>query len=172
MAVTFDTLKPDARIFLELNNNPHWWNRFKEDSSLYIEVRKDNQVNVYFEGGSIARIHYCSKHKKLQVFTHHKYLGLPAPSKSSLYIECSDFIDSCLNDVFIAEGKWSHEEVTALQVDCKNRLLQNAHDNGVLEKADKHGICHHGDGQADQFPVGKQRRLDVGSIHSRSPYTV
>ena len=52
MAVTFDTLKPDARIFLELNNNPHWWNRFKEDSSLYIEVRKDNQVNVYFEGGS------------------------------------------------------------------------------------------------------------------------
>lgn len=54
MAVTFDTLKPDARIFLELNNNPHWWNRFKEDSSLYIEVRKDNQVNVYFEGGSIA----------------------------------------------------------------------------------------------------------------------
>lgn len=99
MAVTFDTLKQDARIFVELNNNPHWWKRFKEDSSLYIEVRKDNQVNVYFEGGSIARIHYCSKHKKLQVFTHHKYLGLPAPSKSSLYIECSDFIDSCLNDV-------------------------------------------------------------------------
>jgi len=99
MAVTFDTLKHNARIFIELNNNPHWWKRFKEDSSLYIEVRKDNQVNVYFEGGSIARIHYCSKHKKLQVFTHHKYLGLPAPSKSSLYIECSDFIDSCLNDV-------------------------------------------------------------------------
>ena len=48
MPVTFDTLKPDARIFLELNNNPHWWIRFKEDSSLYIEVRKDNQVNVYF----------------------------------------------------------------------------------------------------------------------------
>ena len=99
MPVTFETLKTEARIFHELNNNPHWWKQFKEDSSLYIEVRKDNQVNVYFEGGSIARIHYCSKHKKLQVFTHHKYLGLPAPSKSSLYIECSDFIDSCLDDV-------------------------------------------------------------------------
>ena len=52
MAVTFDTLKPDAIIFHELNNNPHWWKQFKEDTSLYIEVRKDNQVNVYFEGGS------------------------------------------------------------------------------------------------------------------------
>ena len=99
MAVTFDTLKPDARIFLELNNNPHWWNRFKEDSSLYIEVRKDNQVNVYFEGGSIARIHYCSKHRKLQVFIHHKYLGIPKPADNNLYVEYSDKIGSCLNDV-------------------------------------------------------------------------
>ena len=58
---------------------------------------------------------------------------LPATEIFDVIINPSD------NDVFIAEGKWSHEEVTALQVDCKNRLLQNAHDNGVLEKADKHG---------------------------------
>lgn len=96
MAVTFDTLKPDARIFLELNNNPHWWKRFKEDASLYIEVRKDNQVNVYFEGGSIARIHY---YRKLQVFIHHKYLGIPKPADNNLYVEYSDKIGSCLNDV-------------------------------------------------------------------------
>ncbi|MBQ8274828.1 MAG: hypothetical protein IJZ11_09980 [Bacteroidaceae bacterium] len=99
MPVTFDTLKPDARIFLELNNNPHWWKQFKKDSSLYIEVRKDNQVNVYFEGGSIARIHYCSKHRKLQVFIHHKYLGIPKPADNNLYVEYSDKIGSCLNDV-------------------------------------------------------------------------
>ena len=119
MPVTFDTLKPDARIFLELNNNPNCWKLFKEDSSLYIEVRKDNQVNVYFEGGSIARIHYCSKHKKLQVFTHHKYLGLPAPSKSSLYIECSDFIDSCLGDVLDR---------------VKTHYSQKSDDNGTFPK--------------------------------------
>ena len=99
MPVTFDTLKPDARIFLELNNNPHWWKRFKDDSSLYIEVRKDNQVNVYFEGGSIARIHYCSKNRKLQVFIHHKYLGIPKPADKNLYVEYSDKIGSYLNDV-------------------------------------------------------------------------
>lgn len=99
MPVTFDTLKPEAKIFHELNNNPHWWKQFKEDSSLYIEVRKDNQVNVYFEGGSIARIHYCSKNRKLQVFIHHKYLGIPKPADNNLYVEYSDKISSCLNDV-------------------------------------------------------------------------
>ena len=94
MAITFDTLKADAKIFEELKESPSWWVHFKNDPSLYIEIRKDNQVNVYSEGGSIARIHYCSKHKKLQVFTHHKYLGLPATSKSNPYIECSDIIDN------------------------------------------------------------------------------
>lgn len=93
MAITFDILKPEAKIFQELKKNPSWWARFKNDSSLYIEIRKDNQVNVYFEGSSVARIHYCSKHKKLQVFTHHKYLNLPAPSKRNAYIECSGIID-------------------------------------------------------------------------------
>lgn len=93
MSITFNHLKSDSKIFEELKKNPSWWTRFKNDKSLYIEIRKDNQVNVYFEGGSIARIHYCSKHKKLQVFTHHKYLNLRAPSKSNAYIECSDIID-------------------------------------------------------------------------------
>lgn len=99
MAVTFDTLKTDAPIFLELGKEPGWWKRFKEDASLYIEIRKDNQVNVYFQGGSVARIHYCSKHEKLQVFTHHKYLGEAAPSRGGLYIECSARIEGCLEDV-------------------------------------------------------------------------
>ena len=99
MAITFDTLKSDAPIFLELGKEPGWWKRFKEDPSLYIEIRKDNQVNVYFQGGSVARIHYCSKDDKLQVFTHHKYLGEPAPSKGSLYKECSERIEACLEDV-------------------------------------------------------------------------
>lgn len=106
MAITFDTLKADAKIFAELKKNPSWWVRFKNDPSLYIEIRKDNQVNVYSEGGSIARIHYCSKHKKLQVFTHHKYLNRPALSKSNLYIECSEDIDKPIkkdSEIFVCD---------------------------------------------------------------------
>ena len=120
MAVTFDTLKPDARIFLELNNNPHWWKQFKEDSSLYIEVRKDNQVNVYFEGGSIARIHYCSKNRKLQVFIHHKYLGIPKPADNNLYVEYSDKITSTLNACY--EYAYANEDSFLHEFDKWNIL--------------------------------------------------
>ena len=90
MAITFDKLKTDAKIFVELSKDPEWWKRFKEDSLLYIEIRKDNQVNVYFEGGSVARIHYCSKHKKLQIFTHKEYLD---GKYDKTYPEISDCID-------------------------------------------------------------------------------
>lgn len=41
--------------------------------------------------------------------------------------------------MFVEEGKWSHEEVTALQVDCRNRMHQNALDRGILKKADEVG---------------------------------
>lgn len=100
MPVTFETLNPKAPIFRELRTNaPSWWERFKGDPTLYIEVRKDNQVNVYFEGGSIARIHYCSKKKELQVFTHHKYLGHLKPSKGSPYEECSSYISQIVDEV-------------------------------------------------------------------------
>ena len=90
MAITFDKLKTDAKIFVELSKNPEWWKRFKEDSLLYTEIRKDNQVNVYFEGGSVARIHYCSKHKKLQIFTHKEYLD---GNYDKTYPEISDSIE-------------------------------------------------------------------------------
>ena len=43
------------------------------------------------------------------------------------------------NDVFVEEGVWSHEEVTALQVDYKNKLKDNAIASGLLEKAEKTG---------------------------------
>ena len=55
MAITFDKLKTDAKIFVELSKNPEWWKRFKENSLLYIEIRKDNQVNVYFEGALLQQ---------------------------------------------------------------------------------------------------------------------
>lgn len=71
---------------------PTWWRRLVNDPSVYIDIRKDNNINVYFEGGSVANIHYCTKHKRLQVLTHHKYLDMP--SSQLAYVECSDVIDN------------------------------------------------------------------------------
>lgn len=58
---------------------------------------------------------------------------LPATEIFDVIINPSD------NDIFIEEGKWSHEEITALQVDCKNTLLNNANESGILENAHKFG---------------------------------
>lgn len=137
MAVTFNTLNPDAPIFKELSTNaPVWWRRFVNDPALYIEVRKDNQINVYFEGGSIARIHYCRKKKILQVFTHHKYLGHPNSPTSSSYEECSTYIGQIVEEVIervkieysqknteggsLAKEKWSEKYIQGNLV-VKNR---------------------------------------------------
>lgn len=139
MAVTFDNLNPNAPIFRELKSNaPSWWERFINDPALYIEIRKDNQVNVYFEGGSIARIHYCSKKRKLQVFTHHKYLGHTKSSNGTLYEECSEYIGQIIDEVLdrvkkeysqkhIANGitdkeKWSEKFIQGSLI-VKNRSI-------------------------------------------------
>lgn len=41
--------------------------------------------------------------------------------------------------MFVEEGKWSHEEVTAMQVNCRNQMHQNALNRGILKKADEVG---------------------------------
>ena len=40
---------------------------------------------------------------------------------------------------FVEEGKWSHEETTAMQVNCRNQMHQNALDRGIIKKANEVG---------------------------------
>jgi len=96
--VDFDTLNTSAKIFDELGSGRYpWWDTLKKDRQFYCEVRKDNQVNIYFEGGSIARLHYCSRHKALQAFTHRKYLGLGAGKP--LYVECASLLSAEVDNI-------------------------------------------------------------------------
>ena len=43
MSVVFMNLKKNAVIFTVLRKDHVWWEKFKTDDSLYIEVRKDIQ---------------------------------------------------------------------------------------------------------------------------------
>lgn len=119
--VTFNTLYKGNKIFQELRDlNPTWWQYCKNENSFYIEIRKNNQINVYFEGGSVIRIHYCSKHKKLQTFTHVKYLG---ESKGTKYIDCANDINNIIGKIVgniklkysqkkgIEKEKWSEKYI-------------------------------------------------------------
>ena len=93
--VTFDTLDVNAPIFSDepdAKNNVTWQQLkfyLQNDPHLYWEIRKDNQVNVYYEGGSLIRLHYCSKHKRFQAFIHEKYLG----NKGSKYVDLLNLIE-------------------------------------------------------------------------------
>lgn len=73
MKGTFLSLDPKAEIFEKLKSlNPKWWNLFKNDKELYIDIRKDNYINVYYLGASVAEIKF-----KIDFIakTHQKYLG-------------------------------------------------------------------------------------------------
>jgi len=89
---TFLTLNPKEPIFEELRKQPDWWTLFQNDSELYIEIRKDNYINVYYYGGSLAKIKY---ENGFIAETHQKYLGdnLPRRTKKGNDIYEYDLID-------------------------------------------------------------------------------
>jgi hypothetical protein len=73
MKGTFLSLNPKAEIFEKIRiQQPQWWTMLCEDHDLYIEIRKDNYINVYYFGGSVARIDYKNG---FVAETHQKYLG-------------------------------------------------------------------------------------------------
>ena len=56
----FTTLRNDHLLFQKLKNeNPSWWQFIKENikpEGFYVDVRKDNSLNVYYNGGSLLKI--------------------------------------------------------------------------------------------------------------------
>jgi hypothetical protein len=69
---------------LSSKDAPVWWSNIKKDSSLYIEIRKENYLNVYYRGGCVARIKY-TRGDKFEVVSHPKYLGLFDQSNPNWY---------------------------------------------------------------------------------------
>lgn len=60
-------------------------------------------------------------------------INLPTPEIFDVILNPSDY------EFFIREGNWSHEEVTAIQSTAKERLLNDALNAGILDKAESFG---------------------------------
>ena len=65
-----------------ISENPPWWKAIKEDEDLYIEIRKENYIDVYYNGGGIVQ-NLLVRNGEFNGKIHFKYLL----SNSSEYID-------------------------------------------------------------------------------------
>lgn len=104
-------LNPDSEIFkiLASNNPPKWWIIAKNDPDLYIDIRKENEVIIYYNGGRAAGIKYYKKKKVLKVTAHPKYLGHTDikdqkyykndKKHTPIYQPCEDWLENRLGEL-------------------------------------------------------------------------
>ena len=84
-------LNKDAEIYKELANLPDWWQRLLSIKGVYVEIRKDDIVDIYYEGGRMAELR-C-KNKQIKATCHPKYLGMDVPTVSNpKYVDCLEVL--------------------------------------------------------------------------------
>ena len=93
-------LNPNALLFKTLRDNPPvWWEMLKNDPDLYIDVRKCNELMIYYQGGRVACLKYHSRSKKISATVHPKYLGHMDTSDDRFYRQNSSK-DPIYQDIF------------------------------------------------------------------------
>lgn len=93
-------LNSNHKLFEKLENDaPDWWKNLvnlHHNGKVYIDIRKNNTINVYYFGASIAKIKW--KDSKIQATCHRKYIeGKDIKGKDtneSKHINCEEFLTS------------------------------------------------------------------------------
>ncbi len=63
-------------LFVELAKDPLWWRMIREDTDLYVNIRKYNRINVYFRGASVMSLEYDDTLNSIKALIHNYYLGV------------------------------------------------------------------------------------------------
>ena len=103
-------LDPNNALFTRLNNNPpKWWSSLLYDPQLYIEIRKYNIVEVYYQGGTLAKLVYDKKTKQIIPTAHPKYVGHSDindiryyknnETHTPIYQDCSKWLEKKIDDM-------------------------------------------------------------------------
>ena len=67
------SLRGDHPLFkLLISNAPEWWCNVLQFENAYIDIRKDNTINIYYEGASLAKIEITKG--SIRATCHPKYL--------------------------------------------------------------------------------------------------
>lgn len=85
-------LKENHQLFTILSGEkaPKWWEIVKNHKDIYIDIRKENYINIYYCGASIAKIEMKRGQKQPSAKIHPKYLGHNDPMDSRYYKERYD----------------------------------------------------------------------------------
>lgn len=85
------SLNKEAEIYKELKKQPDWWKRLLSIKGVYVEIRKDKTVDVYYEGGRMAELKI--KDEKITATCHPKYLEMDEPTGSNpKYVDCLEVL--------------------------------------------------------------------------------
>ena len=114
----FDKLDVNASLFIALEKDPAWWRKLREDGDIYINVRKDNYINVYYRGASIMKLSYDNG--KFKAGIHNNYLGVDKEVSSGLGLHYGN------EDV-------SPERIVSMLETIKYRVRQNKKNKGLPE---------------------------------------
>lgn len=74
MSQMFSSLNPNHKLFRNLvDRKPIWWQNLLNNPNIYIEVRKDNYLDVYYNGGRVLNLTFTDKFKGK---IHYEYIPL------------------------------------------------------------------------------------------------
>ena len=105
-----------------------------EGVAKFVKVQADSTLNeiVILSKGTVRAGYNLSKISTtdLMISNDTIIISLPEPEIFDVILNPSDY------EFFVREGKWSHEEITAIQSTAKDRVLNDAINAGILDKAD------------------------------------
>jgi hypothetical protein len=83
MSKSFKTnLDPANKTFVELKSGKYpWWDNLKKNKNISIQVRKENTVDVYYNGGAILKDLQYNDAEKFTASIHPKYIPLKDESQ-------------------------------------------------------------------------------------------
>jgi len=64
LSEVFSSLDPKHKLFRNLaERKPIWWQNLVDNPDIYIDVRKDNYIDVYYNGGRVLELRFADKFK-------------------------------------------------------------------------------------------------------------
>lgn len=128
----FNSFDKNSKLFeLIEKEQPLWWKNIISDKELYIELRKDNYINVYYFGGCLAKISYKNGFKAI---THFKYLQNPKSNNKSKYIDSLGELESKtkidkiklrIKEVYIKKGQKEKEVQGDLILSSRDKYIDS-----------------------------------------------